>query len=212
MNKTYINILCVLILGILAVNVSIPFMTFGNSMSGEMFNHEMTETHVPFFAQFTNKPDVRWAPSGELTFDSGEKYSIISQIFNIFIPKEDIPACVKRTIVSSNIFSALFMLIALYQFIRFVININRSRIFISENVKRLQYFGLLLLAVAICDIVSGSAETYMINSLNLIYCDRLVRSVWDFPWTSLLIGLTALLMARTWANGLKLREDQELTI
>lgn len=212
MNKTYINILCLIILGLLAVKVLLPFLGVGNSVVGNADNHSLTETHTPFVTKFTANKLVPFTPTDTLTFSSGEKFPVISRQIEIFIPDEEVPTSVRLTSGISYIALWALVLLGFYQFLRFIININRSKIFIADNVKRLRLFGWLLLASAAIMIISGLSESSLINAMDLSYSDRTLKAVWEFPWTLILVGLASLLMGQIWHRGIMLREDNELTI
>ncbi len=212
MNKTYINILCVIILGMLAVKVLLPFLGMSNSVVGNVDNHSLTETHTPFVTKFTANKLVPFSPTDTLTFESGKQFSIITREVNIFVPDDQIPSAVRITSGISYLATWIIAIFAFYEFIRFIININRSKIFVRDNVKRLRLFGWSLIAISILIVIAGVSESSLVDALDLSYSGRNLEAVWEFPWTSLMVGLASLLMARIWARGIMLREDHELTI
>ncbi len=211
MNKTYINILCVFILGLLGIKILLPFFNVGSNLSTDT-NHILTETHTPFITDFSANKLAPFTPTDTLTFESGEKFSIITRQIFLFVPDRDIPQSVRLTAGISYMLMWALVLFAFYEFIRFIININRNRIFVENNVKRLRLFGWTMLLIAVLEIVVGLTEEQFISRMDLEYSGRMLRSVWDFPWTALLTGFSGLLISRVWAWGIHLREDSELTI
>lgn len=212
MNKTYINLLCVLILGLLAVKVMVPLMSISTSSFIGNHNHELTDTHTPFISGFSANPKVSFTPTDTITFESGKSYPVITREISLFVPDKNIPDWVRIASGLSYLASALVMLFGFYEFIRFIVNINRSRIFVRDNIRRLLLFGWALIACAAIMVIAGVAESSLVGSLKAVYAGRSLHAVWDFPWSTLLIGLVALLMARVWSRGISLREDHDLTI
>lgn len=100
---------------------------------------------------------------------------------------------------------------ALVLFIRLIVSINRSDIFNWRNVRRLRWLGSLLLL--------SFGFTMLTDWLNL----RAMDAVFTLPGyeltltdsaklTSLLLGLCALIVAEVFAIGLRMKEEQDLTI
>lgn len=211
MNKTSVNILCVLIIVLLAFKFFFPFLDIGTSISTNT-NHELTETHTPFIIGLSANKLVPFTPTDTLTFESGEKFPVITREINLFVPDNDISQSVRLISVISYMIIWVLALFALYEIIRFIVNINRSKIFVRDNVKRLRLFGWSLLAISALMILAGLSESSLVKSLDLNYSGRTVKPIWEFPWTTLLVGFSSLLIAQVWSNGIHLREDNELTI
>lgn len=100
---------------------------------------------------------------------------------------------------------------ALVLFIRLIVRINKSDIFSWHNVRRLRWLGLLLLV--------SFGSTLLQEWLKL----RAIRQVLEMPGydltlpdtvkgSTLLLGLCALIVAEVFAIGLKMKEEQDLTI
>ena len=100
----------------------------------------------------------------------------------------------------AEMFAIVAALVSFISFIRFILNVNRNKVFVWENVKllRLTACGLMILAVvASCD------ELYMGCSFVDVY---------DHFFDAFLFGVFNLIVAEVFAVGLKLQEEQELTI
>lgn len=105
----------------------------------------------------------------------------------------------------------LALLFGLICFIKLIRNINRSLIFEWKNVHNLNYLGFSLLIAFFI----GIALEY----LNYSSVVELVRIPgYDLDWntaiqtTNLILGLATLLIAEIFAIGLRLKEEQDLTI
>ena len=100
---------------------------------------------------------------------------------------------------------------ALVLFIRLVVSVNRSDIFNWRNVRRLRRLGVLLIVGFVCVLLPeylslcSLREAFALESYDLILSDSV-------KITNLLLGLIALIVAEVFAIGLKMKEEQDLTI
>ena len=100
---------------------------------------------------------------------------------------------------------------ALVLFIRIVVSVNRSDIFNWSNVRRLRRLGILLIVVFVCVLLPeymalcNLREVFSLESYELILSDSV-------KVTNLLLGLISLIVAEVFAIGLKMKEEQDLTI
>lgn len=85
-------------------------------------------------------------------------------------------------------------------FIRFILNVNRNKVFEWDNVLMLRITGLGLLLFALL----GSAEE-LLSGVSL-------ERVYDDFFEILIFCVFNLMVAETFAIGLKLKEEQDLTI
>ena len=109
----------------------------------------------------------------------------------------------------------IFTILSLYpmvrgmvSFIRFILNVNRDKIFVKQNVSLLRWAGGALLYMSIFSIpaimINQRAEspTRAIN----------VGSAFLFESLPVILGFVFLIIAEVFVIGIKLREEQELTI
>ncbi|MBR5729790.1 MAG: DUF2975 domain-containing protein [Prevotella sp.] len=91
-------------------------------------------------------------------------------------------------------------LVSFISFIRFILNVNQNEVFVWENVNllRLTACGLMILAV-----VAAGDELYNGSSLVEVY---------EHFFDAFLFGVFNLIVAEVFAVGLKLKEEQDLTI
>ena len=100
---------------------------------------------------------------------------------------------------------------ALVAFVLFVRNINKSKIFIHRNITLLRVVGWCLVATGIIDTADGCYDTYLATqTLNL--AGYVVDYSSAANITSVIFGLFSLVIAEAFAIGLKMKEEQELTI
>ena len=100
----------------------------------------------------------------------------------------------------AEMFALVAALVSFISFVRFILNVNRNEVFVWENVNllRLTACGLMILAlVAACDeFLTGCSFV----------------EVYDHFFDAFLFGVFNLIIAEVFAVGLKLQEEQELTI
>ena len=104
--------------------------------------------------------------------------------------------------------TAIIMLI--FNFIKIMISVNKSEIFAWINVRRLKRIGLsfilFFISEALISIYDGIVTTEMIK---LSDYSILMES---FSVNALVEGMIAYIVAEIFAVGLRLKEEQELTI
>lgn len=100
---------------------------------------------------------------------------------------------------------------AIILFIRLVISINKSDIFNWKNVRRLRLLGLALI-VSFCTsllpaylTLKSVREVFSVRGYELNLSDMVNT-------TTLVLGISTLIVAEVFAIGLKMKEEQDLTI
>lgn len=102
-------------------------------------------------------------------------------------------------------------LTALVFFMLLIISINKSDIFLWKNVRRLRWIGSALIASYFSSLIpvllTGAklAEVFALKGYSFYQSE--LTSI-----TTLVLGLVALLVGEVFAIGLKLKEEQDLTI
>ena len=100
---------------------------------------------------------------------------------------------------------------ALVLFIRLIVSINKSDIFSWRNVRRLRRLGILLLAAFGCALLQEWIKLQAVRQVLEIPGYELTLSD-AVRGSTLLLGLCALIVGEVFAIGLKMKEEQELTI
>ncbi|NDW13077.1 DUF2975 domain-containing protein [Bacteroides sp. 214] len=114
-------------------------------------------------------------------------------------------------LVIFSLLSFIAMVTAIIFFILLVVSVNRSDIFTWKNISRIRWVGYMLILYFVSNLVpilltetllKGvlSIKGYMLDFSELI------------TTTSLILGIASLIIAEVFAVGLKMKEDQELTI
>lgn len=114
-------------------------------------------------------------------------------------------------IVLSSFIILIAAVILFIAFIRLILKINKSIIFHWTNVHKLRWIGSCMLVMFVAFGISGWMHN-LINEANIGLKDYIIsyEGVWDFQL--LISGLGVLLIAEIFAIGLRLQEEQELTI
>ena len=93
-------------------------------------------------------------------------------------------------------------------FIRFILNVNRDKIFVRENVSLLRWAGGALLYMSIMVIPAILINQRVEPPTRAIN----VGSAFLFESLPIILGFVFLIIAEVFVIGIKLREEQELTI
>lgn len=104
-----------------------------------------------------------------------------------------------------------FYIWAIYLFIRLIIAVNKGDIFVWHNVRRLRRLGIALILCYVCTLAIyylGYSDVAQVFS-NSQYSYSLMQAT---EVTTLVLGLISLLIAEVFAIGLKMKEEQDLTI
>ncbi|MBD5203247.1 MAG: DUF2975 domain-containing protein [Bacteroidales bacterium] len=220
MKRISINILCILIIGILSISVLLPGYYLGSSFAeGMRMGYRMADSRENADVNI-NPVEVYFEPSSELivfpkdtiTFDDGRRVPVIVKQATILEEDRDVSAMPAWVSGICTLLSLVCLVLLIVEFVKFIININRGQIFVDANVRRLRRFGLYLLCIAFLGIVSGLAQESLVNSLELTLDGYRVSAYWSLPFSNILIGLLALLIAQVWSRGIMLEEELRLTV
>lgn len=155
--------------------------------------------------------EITWRNAITIT-DSATNKSYKAWPTQINLPIED-SSGTAGSILSVIIGIAIMVagIITLVSFIRFVLNINRNNIFTRKNTKYLKRIGWcmviigLLATIKYCNDVYAATQTFSLTGYTIGYSDAVYTG-------TILFGLFSLVMAESFSIGLKMKEEQELTI
>lgn len=117
-----------------------------------------------------------------------------------------------KVIVMLSSFTYIFSIIgAIFIFIRLIISINKSHIFIWKNVRRLRWLGAALIISFVC---TAAPQIYAVWELSQVfslagysfYVSEMI------PIMTLVLAIVSLIVGEVFAIGLRLQEEQDLTI
>ena len=110
-----------------------------------------------------------------------------------------------------NFIGIFTMIFSVVFFAKLIIAINKSRIFDWKNVRRLRWLGAILILNFICSAFPAYISAYELSGVFSIsgYSVNLSGLVSKL---TLVLGLVALIVGEVFAIGLKMKEEQDLTI
>lgn len=103
------------------------------------------------------------------------------------------------------------MVAVIVVFVKLIVNVNRQRVFIWNNVRLLRLVGGGLLLMSLLGGVTGVTQAAsVVDTLQLE--GYMVNYVDYFQIGDMVVGLAALVFAEILAIGMKMKEEQDLTI
>lgn len=223
MKKTSVYILSVIVIAVLACSVLAPaFRLISTAAEGFIagFNAGMesaesgiTAPKIDTSIEVNFKPQISTmiAPPDTLAL-SGEAKPIVLEKAAVMVSDSKIPGWYPWVTGFCYPLEIILLIILIWKFLKFTINISKGRIFEKCNVRLLRQFSYMLLAIALLEICSGIANDIIFSGFGFNLEGYRLSAYWDFPWSDILLGSTGLLMAQVWSIGMDLKQDQELTI
>lgn len=217
--KKRLNILCILVFIVLGLSLYTTGYQFGagmkagmnlakeqhkapNKCDGSMFagNFRFVDI-VPTIAML--KPDTM------INARTEEKVPVIYTQMAVRTGKD---TNFSYLIISSScsLMNTLLTISALIVFIMLILSINKSQIFEWKNVRRLRWLGSLLIVSFIFYLVPQVVNYWGLKEVFALH--NYIIAPFALQVTDLLLGLGCLIVAETFAIGLKMKEEQELTI
>lgn len=109
-----------------------------------------------------------------------------------------------------SLMNMLLTVSALIIFIMIILSINKSRIFEWKNVRRLRWLGWLLIVSFLFYLIPQVINYWGLKEVFSL--EKYIIAPLGVQTTDLLLGLACLIVAETFAIGLKMKEEQDLTI
>lgn len=213
MNKALINFTSIVIIAILAFSVFSPILSMVSGLNDAMVHDDtMIETYTPVEIKMQSSMRTMLEPTDTIVFDNSEAYPMVVQGAVVMIPDSKVSMAPVNIFMIGYILNVVLFIALLVFFVRFIIRVNKGIIFERLNIRLLWRIALCLIAMSVLSIVSGIADMMTVSSLNLTLEGYELGANWTFPWTTLMLGFLSILMAEIWTRGLKLKEDQDLTI
>ncbi|MBM6946411.1 DUF2975 domain-containing protein [Bacteroides gallinaceum] len=215
--KKRLNLICLGIVLAVLVSMSFLFSTFYYGFKAGIDAYEQGAAGV-------EKLDVTYKMIGTMPTDvitnetatainekDGSTVSILPFISMIGIPNEKADATDSIFLSLLDWMVIICCIYAIVQFVKMIRNIHRNIIFDWANVKRLRRLGFSLILCFCCSLVTFAINNHLVSQvISLKDCDFSIAFQFSDP--TLLIGFTSLLFAEIFAIGLKLKEENDLTI
>lgn len=215
--KKRLNLICLGIVLAVLVSMSFLFSTFYYGFKAGIDAYEQGAAGV-------EKLDVTYKMIGTMPTDvitnetatainekNGSTVSILPFISMIGIPNEKADATDSIFLSLLDWMVIICCIYAIVQFVKMIRNIHRNIIFDWANVKRLRRLGFSLILCFCCSLVTFAINNHLVSQvISLKDCDFSIAFQFSDP--TLLIGFTSLLFAEIFAIGLRLKEENDLTI
>ncbi|WP_373722605.1 DUF2975 domain-containing protein [Bacteroides heparinolyticus] len=224
--KRRLNILCVIVMLVLSYSVlEAGYYLFLGVKLGAEAGVEIAKNNKPDSSEYREMVNLRvigLLPHGlstkgvRLLSDSvyNEKSGryVPASYSSMVISVETHALAWKRTVNVLLVFLHLGLSVwGMVLFIRLIISINKSDIFNWRNVRRLRRLGVVLI-LGFCSVLAGAymdlasvREVFSLRGYDLSLSE--MANV-----TTLVLGLCALIVGEVFAIGLKMKEEQDLTI
>ena len=215
--KKRLNLICLGIVLAVLVSMSFLFSTFYYGFKAGIDAYEQGAAGV-------EKLDVTYKMIGTMPTDvitsetatainekDGSTVSILPFISMIGVPNEKADATDSIFLSLLDWVVIICCIYAIVQFVKMIRNIHRNIIFDWANVKRLRRLGFSLILCFCCSLVTFAINNHLVSQvISLKDCDFSIAFQFSDP--TLLIGFTSLLFAEIFAIGLRLKEENDLTI
>lgn len=215
--KKRLNLICLGIVLAVLVSMSFLFSTFYYGFKAGIDAYKQGAAGV-------EKLDVTYKMIGTMPTDvitnetatainekDGSTVSILPFISMIGIPNEKADATDSIFLSLLDWMVIICCIYAIVQFVKMIRNIHRNIIFDWANVKRLRRLGFSLILCFCCSLVTFAINNHLVSqAISLKDCDFSIAFQFSDP--TLLIGFTSLLFAEIFAIGLRLKEENDLTI
>ncbi len=215
--KKRLNLICLGIVLAVLVSMSFLFSTFYYGFKAGIDAYEQGAAGV-------EKLDVTYKMIGTMPTDvitnetatainekDGSTVSILPFISMIGVPNEKADATDSIFLSLLDWMVMICCIYAIVQFVKMIRNIHRNIIFDWANVKRLRRLGFSLILCFCCSLVTFAINNHLVSQvISLKDCDFSIAFQFSDP--TLLIGFTSLLFAEIFAIGLKMKEENDLTI
>ena len=224
MKKTSIYLLSLIIIFVVTFSVLQPtydiaktfiagFNQGYNETSGESQSYfDNMESGSPIEVKFTPEIATMMQPSDSIVFDNGKTLPLVINSAAVVLPDKTVPDWYYFLNLFCYPMQVILLIVLIWRFLKFIINISKERIFVKQNVKLLNQFSIILLAIAFLEIVANLMHTRLFSSYSFTMAGYELSAFVSFPWSNILLGCTGLLMAEVWDRGLKIEEEQKLTI
>ena len=212
--KKRLNLLCACVLiGLLLSTSTVISLMVQAVSAGFKAGYESVEKelNISDYKIVCTMPSDLFAETGSVTNLKNSSQASIKPIISL-IEAPTTGSSLSRTANGiTTLISVLASIFCLIQFFYLIRNINRGDIFSWKNVKFLRKLGVSLILLFICSfttIMIGNYEAAQV--LELKGCEYF--NIFAFSEPTFILGFIALLVAEVFAVGLKMKEEQDLTI
>ena len=213
--KRRLNILCLVVMLVLSYSVlEQGYYIFLGAKMGAQTGLELGKkgSDIAAYKELMNLKVVNLIPSSMESFDFFSRSYVPAAYSSLMVSVDSHDSVGKVVAKYLLIYLHLgFSLWAVVLFIRLIISINKSDIFNWRNVRRLRRLGMALVVSFCCTFASSYLDFIGIDTVFSLHGYELSLSEL-VSTTTLVLGLCSLIVGEVFAIGLKMKEEQDLTI
>lgn len=221
--KRRLNILCLVVMLVLSYSVlEAGYHIFLGAKMGAQTGMELGKegSDMAAYKELMNLKVVKLIPSSMESLDffrdslyNEKSKSYVPAVYSSMMISVDSHDSAGKTVVKYLLvyLHLGFSLWAVVLFIRLIISINKSDIFNWRNVRRLRRLGMALVVSFCCTFASAYLDFVGIGAVFSLHGYELSLSEL-VSTTTLVLGLCSLIVGEVFAIGLKMKEEQDLTI
>lgn len=214
--KKRLNLLCACVLiGLLLSTSTVISLMVQAASTGFKAGYESVEKgkdlNISDYKMACTIPSDLFAETGSVTNLKNSSQASIKPIISLIEAPTTGSSLSRITNGITTLISVIAGIFCLIQFFYLIRNINRGDIFSWKNVKFLRRLGVSLILLFICSfatVMIGNYEAAQVLELN--GCEY--SNIFAFSDPTFILGFIALLVAEVFSIGLKMKEEQELTI
>ena len=191
--------------------IEIGFYYSSEGNAKDVNDYESKKDYESFSVRLN--PDKVFAPDSLFNEKTGKWMPVRTKEVEVYIQKDEI----EYFYVNDIIVKLLFVIIALIgfymlivNFVKIMISVNKSVIFDWINVRRLRKIGTGLILMFIADAIISIYESVLAMGIFKISNYSIIMET--FSESLLIEGMIAFIVAEIFAVGLRLKEEQDLTI
>lgn len=211
--KRRLNILCLLVVLVLGYSVLEAMYYMGE---GFMAGVEMTQTNEGL-DRAKNMKAISVVPADFSEFTD----SVYNEKIGSYVPALygqlviSVPVKTSHTVMAIvslvQILGVVASVVGVILFVKLIVSINRSLIFSWRNVRRLRWLGVALIFHYLCMLVPLLVASREVNEVFALRGYELHQS--DLvSIITLVLAIVSFIVAEVFAIGLKMKEEQDLTI
>lgn len=211
--KRRLNILCLLVMLVISYSLIESLYYFSVGVNAGV---EMSQTPEGIKQAMSMKP-IAVVPASFSQFPDSvyneKTHAYVPALYSQLVVSVPVQTGTAKMLINSlvQLFAIVLSVIAVIMFIQLIVSINRSRIFDWRNVRRLRWLGGALILHYLCMLIPLLMAGREVNEVFVLRGYTLHQSDLASILT-LVLGIVSLIVAEVFSIGLKMKEEQDLTI
>lgn len=217
--KRRLNILCIIVFIVLGVSLYTTGYQFGAGIAAGVNIAKEQDTKMKENENSMFNGDFRivnvvptiamWKPDTIVNAKTGAEELAVYKQMAVRINK-DLNFTQLIITSSCSLLNIFITIAALVIFVLLILSINKSKIFEWRNVHRLRWLGIFLIISFALELLPKITNYWGLKDVFAL--DNYILAPFALQVTDMLLGIACLIVAETFAIGLRMKEEQELTI